>query len=64
MRDFADQPFAARRSPPQAGHIGAGASLIDEDQALGVQMGLALSPFGTCRGDVRPILLGRAYAFF
>jgi hypothetical protein len=31
---------------------------------LAVEVALTRGPFGTCRRDVRPILLGRAHAFF
>jgi hypothetical protein len=36
----------------------------DEDQALRIELGLILHPRGARRGDVRPILLGCANAFF
>ena len=41
-----------------------GAGLVDEDQPLRGEIGLSLRPGGARRRDVRPILLGRAHAFF
>jgi len=64
LRDFADQPLAAWRSTAQPRHLGAGAGFVNEDQAVGIELGLILRPGGARRGDVRPILLGRANAFF
>jgi hypothetical protein len=64
LRNLADQPFAARRTSAQANHVGRRAGLVDEDQALRIEFGLVLGPFGTRHCNVRPILLGRAQAFF
>jgi hypothetical protein len=64
MWDFTDQPLATRSATAQAGHIGAGAGFVDEDQPVRIELGLFVRPRGPRRGDIRPILLGRADAFF
>jgi hypothetical protein len=64
VRDFADQPFATWSATAQPCHLGAGAGFVDEDQAVRIKLGLILRPGGTRGGDIRPILLGRANAFF
>ena len=46
--------FAARRAPVQAGHLCVGAGLVDEDQALGVEIGLSLKP-GFARVFTHPV---------
>jgi len=62
--DFGDQPLAARCPATQSRQIGAGSGFFDEDQAIGIELGLTLRPRDTRRGDVRPILLGSVHAFF
>ena len=64
MRNLAHEPFAARSPSTQPSHVGAGTGFVDENQVLGVKLGLFLSPLRPRRSDVRPILLGRAHAFF
>lgn len=64
MRDFTDQPFAARRPAAQSYHVGRGAGFVDEDQALGIELRLIFNPSRPRFGDVRPILLRGAKAFF
>lgn len=64
VRDFADQPFAAWRAPAQPRPIGRGAGFVDEDQMLGIKLGLMIGPLGPCGRNVRPVLLSGAQAFF
>ncbi len=59
--------FAFAEAPTCPGHFGVGAGLIKEDQSclLLAHDGLAtFHPFGSCLGDVRPVLLGCQKAFF
>src|SRR6516225_1839040 len=46
------------------GHIGLRPGLVDEDQPGRIKRRLALTPFRTRLGDVRPILLGRPERLF
>ncbi len=56
--------LAALGSAPQAGHLGRGAGLIDEDELLGAEIGLGVEP-GLAAGDhIRPLLLGGVRGFF
>ena len=59
---------AAARTAPGAtiapGHLGRGAGLIDEHQALGIEIGLRLEPGLPAAGDVRPLLLAGVCGFF
>ena len=64
MRDFADKPFTTWGPAPQPRHVGAGASLVDEDQPVRGKLRLILRPHGPRGRNVRPVLLGRAKAFF
>ena len=53
-----------RPAAVRAGHIGLGPSLVDEDQALGINASLVAPPTGALAGDVGPRLLGGAQGFF
>ena len=44
LRDAGAQPFALGRPAMEARHIGRGPSLIDEDEALRIELGLAVEP--------------------
>ena len=57
-RHAGEQALAAWASAISTRHVGRRAGLVDEDQALRVQLALACAPFFACRGDIRPILLG------
>ena len=59
MRDGIDQPMAHLGPAVGPGHIGFGPGLVDEDQPGRIKRRLALTPFRTRLGHVRPILLGR-----
>ncbi len=48
----------------QASHLGRGAGLIDEDQLLGVEIGLGVQPGLAAEDDIRPLLLGGVRGFF
>jgi hypothetical protein len=37
---------------------------FDEDQSVGIELGLIVRPCRSRRGNIRPILLGRPSAFF
>ena len=64
MRNTGAQPLAPLRPAAQAGHLGRGASLVDEDKRLRIEVGLVLEPGLTGGRDVRSILLGRVSRFF
>jgi hypothetical protein len=64
MRDFADQAFAAWSPAAQPRHFGRGAGFVDEDQSVGIELGLMLGPCRSRCSNVRSILLGRPNAFF
>ncbi len=49
---------------PQAGHLGRGAGLIDEDELLGIKIGLGVEPGLAAGDDIRPLLLGGVRGFF
>ena len=56
--------LAAPGSAPQAGHLGRGAGLIDEDELLGIKIGLSVEPGLAAGDDIRPLLLGGVRGFF
>lgn len=64
MRDGSSKPLTPRRPPTDAGHTGGGPGLVDEDEALGVEVELALEPDLAPLQDVRPVLLGRVRGLF
>ena len=49
---------------PQAGHLGRGAGLVDEDQLLGIEIGLGVEPGLAAEDHIRPLLLGGVRGFF
>jgi len=56
---FINEPFALRRPAIEAGHLGGGGGLIDEDKSFRIK-GFLFFPQGlTGRGDVGPVLFGR-----
>jgi len=57
-------PLAAPRAPVAPRHLGRGAGLVDEDQALGVQLGLRLEPGPAASQHVRALLLAGVRGFF
>src|SRR6185312_447421 len=46
------------------GHLGCGPAFVDEDQALGVEAGLAIEPVLPAPGHVRALLLARVRRLF
>jgi hypothetical protein len=64
VRNRCTAALTARGSAAEAGHFGGGAGLIDEHQALGVQLWLKLEPSRPMLRDVRPILLAGVRGFF
>ncbi len=56
--------LAALGSAPQAGHLGRGAGLVDEDELLGIKLGLGVEPGLAADDDIRPLLLGGVRGFF
>ncbi len=55
---------AALGSASQAGHLGRGAGLVDEDELLGIKLGMGLEPGLAAGDDIRPLLLGGVRGFF
>jgi len=51
-------------SASQAGHLGRGAGLIDEDELLGIKLGQGLEPGLAAGDDIRPLSLGGVRGFF
>ncbi len=62
--DGGSTALAALGSAPQAGHLGRGAGLVDEDQLLGIKIGLGVAPGMAASDDIRPLLLGGVRGFF
>ena len=56
--------LAALGSAAQAGHLGRGAGLIDEDELVGIKIGLGVEPSLATGDDIRPLLLGGVRGFF
>ena len=64
VRNRSPQALAPGRPPMQARHLGGGARLVDEDQALGVQVELTLEPGAATAQDVGTVLLRRMPGLF
>lgn len=64
VRNFGDEPLAARATAMGPRHVGLDPGLVDEDQLVGRQLRLpfAMRPAGL--RDVRPVLLGGVQRFF
>ena len=58
------QTLAARRLSVGAGHVGLGPGLVDEHQALGLQVDLAVEPLLASGQDVRSVLFRRVGGLF
>jgi hypothetical protein len=56
--------LAALGSAAQARHLGRRARLVDEDQAVRIEVGLCLEPCLAARGYVGPLLLLGVRRFF
>ena len=57
VRHAHSQSLTARSAPVSARHLGGGTGLVDEDQALGIEIELALEPVLPRLADVGAILL-------
>ena len=64
VRHAHPQPLAAWGAPVRAGHLGGGAGLVDEDQALGIEIELAVEPCLPRLADVGAVLLGSVRGLF
>ena len=64
VRDRSPQPQAARAPAIAARHVRGGPSLVDEDQAIGVESGLTTDEHTSGLGDIRAVLLGRVQGLF
>ena len=58
------QPFAARAATVGPHHVGLRPGLVDEHQALGIEIGLAIEPGPSSPQDVRALLLGGVRCLF
>jgi len=64
VRDLGQKPVAAWRPAAQAGHVGLGPGLVDEDQPSRIKPALIGFPACAPSGDVGTILLGGEQCFF
>ena len=64
VRDLGCEPGAARRPAPQGGHVGLGPGLVDEDQALRIDLALILLPLRAPARDVRTVAFAGDHGFF
>ena len=58
------QPLAARTSAMTARHVGRGPGLVDEDEALGIEVELAVEPLLPPLQDVGAVLFARVRGLF
>jgi len=59
VRDRSPQPQAARTPAIAPRHVCGGPSLVDKDQALGIERRLAADEDAPSLGYIRAVLLGR-----
>lgn len=64
MREAHPQALALVATAVAAGHVGGGPRLVDEDQALGLQIELAIEPASSLAQDVGAILLDRVAGLY
>ena len=64
IREAHAQPLALGAPPVTAGHIGRGPGLVDEDQALGIEIEQTVEPRPTLSQDVGTALLNRVPGLF
>ena len=64
VRNTSPQPQTARTPAIAARHVRGGPGLVDEDQAIGVESGLAADEHTSGLGDIRAVLLGRVQGLF
>jgi hypothetical protein len=58
------QTFAARAAAVTSRHVGGGPSFVDEDEAVQVEIELALEPVLAALQDIRVLLLARMRGLF
>ncbi len=56
--------LTALGAAPQTGHLGRGAGLVDEDELLGIEIGLGVEPDLAAQRHIRPLLFGGVRGFF
>jgi hypothetical protein len=64
VRDADAQAFAAAAAAVAARHLRRSPGLVDEDQALGIEIKLAFEPGLAPHQDVGSVLLGRVRGLF
>lgn len=64
VRDARIEPLSAQAPATQGRHVGLDPGLVDEDQALGVNLALMGLPARALERDVGAGLLGRQHRFF
>lgn len=64
VREAHTQTLALRAAVMAAGHVGGGPRLVDEDQALGVEIELAVEPALTLPQDIGSVLFDRVRGLF
>jgi hypothetical protein len=64
VRDFGDEPDAARRPHSERFHVGLGPGLVDEDQALRVNPVLIFCPLRPLAGDIGTVAFTGDDGFF
>ena len=64
VRDLVDEALALRGPAVEAGHVGFGPSLVDEDETGGIDAALIGSPARPMPADVRPVLFARDERLF
>ena len=64
VRETHPQACAAPTPSVAAGHVGRSPCFVDEDQTLGIEVGLGFEPGATLGQDVRAVLLDRVAGLF
>lgn len=64
VRDSGAAALTVPGPTAQAGHFGGGASFVDEDEALGIEVRLRCEPRAAPGGDVGAFLLGCVRRYF
>jgi hypothetical protein len=59
MQDRRSTPFALGRPTSKPYHLGIRSGFVDEDQSIGIKLGLTVEPVLAASLDVRAHLLGR-----
>ena len=64
VRHAHPQPLATPTAAVASGHVGAGPTLVHEDQPVGIKIDLALEPIPTLLQDIGTVLLGGVRGLF